>query len=85
MPDSMREICERKEKLWARNCRQNFARQSDFPVIAGFFNMPESCDIEQTALLPHKRKACCFRPKIPNASAGIKTAILGTRGQYANH
>ena len=33
------------------------------------------------------RKACCgfFRPKNPTASAGIEPAILGTRGQHANH
>jgi hypothetical protein len=55
-------------------------------VIAGFFNMSQSCDMEQTALLPLRRKARCgfFRPKNPMASAGIDPAILGTRGQRAN-
>jgi hypothetical protein len=40
----------------------------------------------QTALLPLRRKAVdFFRPKIPTASAGFEPAILGTRGQHANH
>jgi hypothetical protein len=49
--------------------------------------MPQSCDMGQTALLPLRKKACCefFRPKNPTASAGIEPAILGTRGQHANH
>jgi hypothetical protein len=45
-------LCERKEEVWARNGRSNLARQSDFHVIAGFFNMPQSCDVGQMALLP---------------------------------
>jgi hypothetical protein len=38
--------------------------------------MPQSCDMGQTALLPHRRKACWgfFRPKNPTASAGFETA-----------
>jgi hypothetical protein len=42
-------------------------------VIAGFFNMSQSCDMGQTALLPFRRKAWSgfFRPKNPTASAGI--------------
>jgi hypothetical protein len=74
MPDSMRNLCERKEEVWARNGRPNFARLSDLHVIAGFFNMPQSCDMGQTALLPLRMKACCgfFRPKNPTASAGIE-------------
>jgi hypothetical protein len=39
--------------------------------------MPQICDMGQTALLP--------RPKNPTASAGFEPAILGTRGQHANH
>jgi hypothetical protein len=87
MPDITRDLCERKEEVWARNGRSNLARQSDFHVIAGFFNMPQSCDVGQTALIPLRRKACCgiFRPKSPMALAGIESAILGTRGQHANH
>jgi hypothetical protein len=27
-----------------------FCRQSDFHEIAGFFNMPQSCDMKQAAL-----------------------------------
>jgi hypothetical protein len=30
MPDSMTDLCERKEEVWARNGRPNFDRQSDF-------------------------------------------------------
>jgi hypothetical protein len=30
-----------------RNGRSNLARQSYFHVIAGFFNMPQSCDIRR--------------------------------------
>jgi hypothetical protein len=52
MPDNMRDLCERKEEVWARNGRPNFARQSDFHVIVGFFNMLQSCNMGQTALLP---------------------------------
>jgi hypothetical protein len=52
MPDSMRDLCERKEEVWARNGRPNFARQPDFHIIVVFFNMPHSCDMGQTALLP---------------------------------
>jgi hypothetical protein len=49
--------------------------------------MPQICDMGQTALLHLQRKACCgfFRPKNPTASAGFEPAILGTRGQHANH
>jgi hypothetical protein len=35
------DLYSRKEELWARNGRSNLARQSDFHVIDGFFNMPE--------------------------------------------
>ena len=44
------------------------------------------CDIGDDFTSP-PRKACCgfFRPKNPTASAGIEPAILGTRGQHANH
>jgi hypothetical protein len=49
--------------------------------------MPQIYDLGQTALLPLRRKACCgiFRPKNPMAMAGFEPAILGTRGQHANH
>jgi hypothetical protein len=49
--------------------------------------MPQICDIGQIALLPLRRKACwgLFHPKILTASAGVKPATLGTRGQHANH
>jgi hypothetical protein len=49
--------------------------------------MPQSCDMEQTALLPLWRKARwgIFRPKNPMASAGFEPANLCTRGQHVNH
>jgi hypothetical protein len=40
--------------------------------------MPQICDMGQTALLP-------WGPKNPTTSAGSEPAILGTRGQHANH
>jgi hypothetical protein len=84
MPDSMRDLCQRKEEVWARIGRPNFA---NFHIIAGFFNMPQSCDVGQTALLPLRRKACWgfCRPKSPTALAGSEPTNLGTRGQHANH
>jgi hypothetical protein len=56
-------------------------------VIIGFFYMPQSCDMGQTALLPFRRKACWgfFHPKNPTAWAGFQPAKLGTRGQHADH
>jgi hypothetical protein len=76
-----------KGEVWTINSRSNLATQSDFHVIAGFFNMPQSCDMGRTVLLPLLRKACrgFFRPKNPTASAGFEPANLGTRGQHDNH
>jgi hypothetical protein len=56
-------------------------------ACAGVFYTPQICDVGPTALLPVRRKACCgfFRPKNPTVSAGFEPAILGTRGQRANH
>jgi hypothetical protein len=82
------ETCVSERRKYGReNGRPNFARQSNFYVIAGFFNMPQSCGMGQTALLPLRRKACWgfCRPKNPTASAGFEPANLGTRGQHANH
>jgi hypothetical protein len=55
--------------------------------LVWFFNLPQSCDRGQTALLSLRRKACWgfLHPKNPTASAGFEPAILGTRGQQANH
>ena len=57
----------------------NFACGSDFHVNPGF--------TWKTALLPPQGRHAVdfFRPKNPTASAGIEPAILGTRGQHANH
>jgi hypothetical protein len=56
-------------------------------VIVGFFYMPKSCDMGQTALLPLRRKVCWgfFRPKNPTVSAGFEPVNLGTRSKQANH
>jgi hypothetical protein len=40
--------------------------------------MPQSWDMGQIILLPLRRKN-------PTASVGSEPAILGTRGQHANH
>jgi hypothetical protein len=74
-----------KGGIMGENGRSSLARQSDFHEIAGFFNMPQSCDMEQTALLPLERKVCWgfFRPKNPTASAGFQPANLGTRGSLS--
>jgi hypothetical protein len=68
-------------------CAVNFAEMMPFLRQLGIFDMPQICDMGQTALLPFRRKACWefFRPKNPTASAGSEPAILDTRGQHANH
>jgi hypothetical protein len=83
--DGVRELL--SAKGWARHGRSNLAQQRDSHVIVGFFNMPQSCDMGQTALLPLRRKACCgfFRSKNPTASGGFEPANLGTSGQHAIH
>ena len=58
----------------------NFACGSDFHVNPGFFDMPRKSATWETS--PPRN---FFRPKNPTASAGIEPAILGTRGQHANH
>jgi hypothetical protein len=65
----------------------NFAWKPDLHLIPGVFNMPQICDMGQMALLPLWRKACWgfFRLKNLTALAGFEPAILGTRGQHANH
>jgi hypothetical protein len=44
-----RPISERRN-YGARNGRSNLAEQCDFHVIVGFFNIPQSCDMGQTAV-----------------------------------
>jgi hypothetical protein len=70
MPDSMRDLCERKEELWARNVRSNLARQSDFHVIAGFLNMPQNCDMGQ-AVFTSPPKLGMLRILSPEKSDGF--------------
>jgi hypothetical protein len=49
--------------------------------------MPQSWDMGQIILLPLRRKACrgFSNRKNPMTSVGSEPAILGTRGQHANH
>ena len=51
--------------VWARIGPGNFARNCNFHVNSGIFNMPEICDAGPTALLPLRRRACWgfFRPE----------------------
>jgi hypothetical protein len=51
----VRDLYQRKVELWARNVRSNLTTST---VVVGFFYMPQSCDMGQTALLPLRRKAC---------------------------
>jgi hypothetical protein len=37
---------------------RNFAEITPFVRHLGIFNMPQICDMGQTALLPFRRKAC---------------------------
>jgi hypothetical protein len=79
MPESMRDLCERKEEVWVRSGRPNFTIQSDFHVIAGFFNMPQNCDVGQTALLPLRKKAMLwiFSPDKSDGFGRDRTRELG--------
>jgi hypothetical protein len=52
MLDSMRDLCEQKEELWVRNGQPNLARQSDFHVIVGFFNMPQAATWDRWLYFP---------------------------------
>jgi hypothetical protein len=57
-------------------------------LIAGFFYMPQICDMGQTGLLPLPKEGMLwifFRPKNPPVLFGFEPVILGTRGQHANH
>jgi hypothetical protein len=80
VPSSETWNCERE---WSGN----FAEITPFLRHLGIFYMPQICNMGQTALLPFRRKACwgVFCLKNPTASAGSEPAILGTRGQHANH
>jgi hypothetical protein len=71
IPDGVRDLYCRKEELWARNGRLNLARQSDFHVIAGFFYMPQSCDMGQTDMLR------IFSPEKSDGFGRVSTRDLG--------
>jgi hypothetical protein len=64
-----------------RNSWSNLARQSDFHVIDGFFNLQQSCDMGQTALLPLRRKACWgfFLPEKSDSFSWVWSRELGYR------
>jgi hypothetical protein len=76
-PDGVRDLYYRKEELWARNGRSNLARQSDVHVVAGFFNMPQSCDMEQAALLPSEERHAegIFARKIRRLRPGLNPRV----------
>jgi hypothetical protein len=82
-PDGVRGLCERTQEVWVRNGRMNLARQSNFHKTAGFFDMLQSCDMGQTALLPLWRKACWgfLRPKNLTALARFEPAIFDTKSK----
>jgi hypothetical protein len=65
----------------------NFAEITPFLRHLGIFYMPQIYDMGPTPLLSLRRNACSgfFRPKNPTASARFEPAILGTKGQHADH
>jgi hypothetical protein len=58
MPDGVRPLLA-KGGIMGEKWVSNLATQSDFHVIAGFFNMPQICDMGQTALLLLPRNIFC--------------------------
>jgi hypothetical protein len=73
------------------NCGQewsgDFAEMTPFLRHLGNFYMPQICDRAKRLYFPSEGRHAedFFRPKNPTASAGSEPAILGTRGQHANH
>jgi hypothetical protein len=57
---------------------KNFARQSDFHLIAGFFNMPQTCDFTSS---PKEGMLWNFSPKKSDGFGRDRTRDLG----YAIH
>jgi hypothetical protein len=51
----------------------------------GIFYMPHFCDMWQTTLLPKEGMLRNFSPEKSDGFGRIEPAILGTRGQHANH
>ena len=66
-------------------CSDKFRLEFDFHVILEIFDMPQICDMGQTALLPSegRRAEDFFALKSPTASAGFEPANLGTKGHHA--
>jgi len=56
-------------------CSDKFGLESDFHVILGIFNMPQICDMGQTALLPLRRT---WLTKL-NTSKYFKALIFNTQ------
>jgi hypothetical protein len=50
--DDVRDLCQRKVELWARNGQSNLAYNANSMGIVGVFYMPQSCDTGPMALLP---------------------------------
>ena len=77
-------ISERRN--YGREMAGQFCLWFRLPCKPRVWHAAQICDMGDGFTSP-PRKACCgfFRPKNPTASAGIEPAILGTRGQHANH
>jgi hypothetical protein len=77
----VKDLNQRRVKLWARNVRSNLAYNSTSTETVGFFYIPQICDMGPAAL----RMLRIFLPrKNPTTSAGFQPANLGTWGQHAN-
>jgi hypothetical protein len=75
-------------KLWARNGRLNFALSIRLPRNRkGFLTCRKSTTRDPQLYFPSKRRHALdfYARKNLTASSGFETAILGTRGQHANH
>ena len=59
MSSDARDLQQRKvEHFVGEKCSDKFRLEFDFHVILEIFYMPQICDMEQTALLPLRRKVC---------------------------
>jgi hypothetical protein len=70
---------------YGREMAEKFCRKWRLPRHFWVLLRAVKHDMEQTALLPLRRKECWgfFRPKTPTASAGFEPANLGTKAQHA--
>jgi hypothetical protein len=72
--DSVRASISERRNYGREMAGQIYPNKWDFHVIVGSFNLSQSCDRGQTALLPLRRKACWgfFDPKIRRLRPGLK-------------